>query len=50
MPEIVTTWTVRMRRELEDGEDPLAPGTSDVEHLLWALETGDVTVTTELVE
>jgi hypothetical protein len=50
MPEIVTTWTVTLRRSLEDGEDPCAPGTTDIEHLLWAVESGEVDVSVRLVE
>jgi hypothetical protein len=50
MPEIVTTWTVTHRRPLEDGEDPYAPGTIDAEHLLWAVESGNVDVSIQLLE
>jgi hypothetical protein len=50
MPDIVTTWVIRHRRLLEPGEDPLSPATVDHEHVLWALEDGDATVTVELVE
>lgn len=50
MPQIVTTWTVTQRRPLEEGEDPCAPGTVDLEHLLWAIESGEVDVTVHLVE
>ena len=50
VPQIVTTWTVTQRRPLEEGEDPCAPGTVDLEHLLWAIESGEVDVTVHLVE
>ncbi len=50
MPQIVTTWVIRHRRSLEPGEDPLSPAAADPEHVLWALDEGEVTVTVELVE
>ncbi len=50
MPEIITTWTIRHRRPLEPGEDPLGSGNVDLEHILWALDEGTTEVTVELVE
>lgn len=50
MPDVEIIWTVRQRRRLEDGEDPLAVGTVDVDHLLWAVEAGEVDVEVRLLE
>ena len=50
MPEIITTWTIRHRRLLEPGEDPLASRNVDSEHVLWALDEGTIEVTIELLE
>jgi hypothetical protein len=50
MPEIITTWIIQHRRAPEPGEDPLAPGTVDPEHVLWAIDEGTIEVSVELVE
>lgn len=50
MPDVEVTWTVRHRRPLEEGEDPLALGTLDTDHLLWAVEEGEVNAVVALLE
>lgn len=50
MPQIAVTWTITHERPLESGEDPFAPTTTDTEHLLWAVESGEVDVSAELLE
>ena len=50
MADIEVSWTVRHRRRLEHGEDPRDPACGDVEHLLWAVESGEVQVRMRILE
>jgi hypothetical protein len=51
MPALRITWTITHDRPLEPDEDPLAAlDQTDPDVILWAIETGEVTTTVEIIE